>query len=368
MAARTVYFTDPAVQPLAKAVCDALAAQHKLKTKAVALPAAVDAKLLANGVVIKVRPGGTFAPKAKQISVEVDLVVPGGILTEKLAYADSVRRYGLNGEQLDLTPYEALAHGLAYVLAPFVDAPAKRTIAMYTRKSDKEQVDALMHMFRTAGLEPLAPKPAVVDGEGMFEVEAKKWRKTAWARLELDFVHSNEAKVCARGETSSGVTIGSLNNTYNKAYKVKNPSGEDPMKTRQRLHDLLDREMLPCLGVVPVKQRRDEAAIIAFLGGAPAPAAKPAKPAATPTKAAAPAKATKATKAAAGTRRFEFQGGGSSKFWTVSTKGSTLSVTFGRIGTAGQTKDKSYASNAAASAAMEKLVEEKTAKGYVEAS
>ena len=65
-------------------------------------------------------------------------------------------------------------------------------------------------------------------------------------------------------------------------------------------------------------------------------------------------------------RRFEFVEGTSSKFWEVERKGSTLVITFGRIGTAGQTQEKAHGSDAAAESALDKLVREKTGKGYSE--
>jgi len=65
-------------------------------------------------------------------------------------------------------------------------------------------------------------------------------------------------------------------------------------------------------------------------------------------------------------RRFEFEEGGSSKFWEVSVDGSDMTVTYGRIGTAGQTKTKSFATNEAAQKEADKLVLEKTKKGYAE--
>jgi predicted DNA-binding WGR domain protein len=365
MAPRALYFTDPALQPLASAVCDVLADVHKLRTKAALLPAKVDGKLLSKGVVLKVHPGGTFAPKAKTAALKFDLIVPGGILPQDLKIKWPMRVHDeATGSWPTVSHYETLVRVLASTLAPYVDAPAKRTIAMYTRKADKQKVNAVIELLRAAGLAPLPPKEAVVDGEYVFTAEETKWRKTAWARLELDFIQGNECKVCVRGESTRGVEIGNVNHLYKLAYKVRNPSGESPAKTRQRLHDLLDKELVPKLGGVPVKHKRTEATTLLFLGGGSAPTPTKAK-AATKTPAPKAAKATPA-KAAAGARRFEFQAGGSSKFWTVSTKGSTVSVTFGRIGTAGQSKDKSYASKAAALAAMQTLVDEKTGKGYVE--
>jgi formylglycine-generating enzyme required for sulfatase activity/predicted DNA-binding WGR domain protein len=65
-------------------------------------------------------------------------------------------------------------------------------------------------------------------------------------------------------------------------------------------------------------------------------------------------------------RRFEFVDGKSNKFWEVDVKGKTLNVTFGKIGTKGQSKPKDFATPEKAKAEMEKLIKEKTGKGYVE--
>lgn len=65
-------------------------------------------------------------------------------------------------------------------------------------------------------------------------------------------------------------------------------------------------------------------------------------------------------------RRFEFEEGGSSKFWEVSVEGADMTVNYGRIGTSGQSKTKTFASDAAAQKEADKLVAEKTKKGYVE--
>ncbi len=66
------------------------------------------------------------------------------------------------------------------------------------------------------------------------------------------------------------------------------------------------------------------------------------------------------------TRRFEFVGGTSAKFWQVSVCGADVTVCYGRIGTQGQTQTKSLASDAAAERHAEKLIAEKTGKGYQE--
>ncbi len=70
---------------------------------------------------------------------------------------------------------------------------------------------------------------------------------------------------------------------------------------------------------------------------------------------------------AGATRYFEFCAGTSNKFWEVSLEGNSYTVRYGRIGTTGQSKTKEAASPAAAEAAVEKLVSQKTGKGYTEA-
>jgi uncharacterized protein YwqG/predicted DNA-binding WGR domain protein len=65
-------------------------------------------------------------------------------------------------------------------------------------------------------------------------------------------------------------------------------------------------------------------------------------------------------------RRFEFQEGSSNKFWEVSVSANTLTVRFGRIGTAGQEKSKTFPSAALAEKEQDKLVAEKQGKGYKE--
>lgn len=66
------------------------------------------------------------------------------------------------------------------------------------------------------------------------------------------------------------------------------------------------------------------------------------------------------------TRRFEFAEGASSKFWEITEDGSTYTVRYGRIGTAGQTQTKAFGGEAEARAAAAKLIAEKTGKGYTE--
>jgi predicted DNA-binding WGR domain protein len=65
-------------------------------------------------------------------------------------------------------------------------------------------------------------------------------------------------------------------------------------------------------------------------------------------------------------RRFEFVDSTSNKFWEVKTEGPKLLVRFGRIGGTWQESDKLLADAEKANAEMEKLIREKTRKGYLE--
>ena len=64
--------------------------------------------------------------------------------------------------------------------------------------------------------------------------------------------------------------------------------------------------------------------------------------------------------------RYEFKEGSSSKFWEIEVGGKALTTKWGRIGTAGQTLTKSFKDEAAARKEHDKLVAEKTKKGYEE--
>lgn len=65
-------------------------------------------------------------------------------------------------------------------------------------------------------------------------------------------------------------------------------------------------------------------------------------------------------------REFRFVEGSSSKFWAIEQTGKGFTVTFGRIGTAGQTQTKEFGSEDEAKKTAEKLIAEKTKKGYTE--
>ena len=65
-------------------------------------------------------------------------------------------------------------------------------------------------------------------------------------------------------------------------------------------------------------------------------------------------------------RYFEYEDNKSSKFWEIKRQGTDVTVRYGRIGADGTTKTKSFDSEAAATAHMDKLIGQKTSKGYEE--
>src|SRR3954463_9947064 len=65
-------------------------------------------------------------------------------------------------------------------------------------------------------------------------------------------------------------------------------------------------------------------------------------------------------------RSFTFKEGTSNKFWNIDLQGKQFSVTFGKVGTNGQTQIKSFADEASARKEHDKLVAEKVKKGYAE--
>jgi predicted DNA-binding WGR domain protein len=65
-------------------------------------------------------------------------------------------------------------------------------------------------------------------------------------------------------------------------------------------------------------------------------------------------------------RRFELVEGKSAKFWQADVAGTTFVVEFGRLGTAGQRKEKDFGDEAAARRELEKKIAEKLREGYQE--
>ena len=64
--------------------------------------------------------------------------------------------------------------------------------------------------------------------------------------------------------------------------------------------------------------------------------------------------------------RYELSEVTSNKFWEIELSGTSFTTRYGRIGTDGQETTKSFATAAEAKKAYDKLVAEKTKKGYVE--
>ncbi len=130
------------------------------------------------------------------------------------------------------------------------------------------------------------------------------------------------------------------------------------------LYEVEDWDRGEVSAAAPVTAAAPVAAPTAKPKPAPAPTAKP-KPAAA-TAAPAPAAPTAPAATSSGRRHFEFVEGTSSKFWEVWVQGSEMFTQYGRIGSKGQTTVKNYPDEAAARKAAEKLIAEKTGKGYVE--
>lgn len=65
-------------------------------------------------------------------------------------------------------------------------------------------------------------------------------------------------------------------------------------------------------------------------------------------------------------RRFEFDDGHSAKFWEINLVGNRHIIRYGKLGTAGRTIDKQFAAAGDAKLSADKLIREKTMKGYRE--
>jgi uncharacterized protein (TIGR02996 family) len=65
-------------------------------------------------------------------------------------------------------------------------------------------------------------------------------------------------------------------------------------------------------------------------------------------------------------RTFQYSDAKSHKFWNIEITGNSFTVTYGRIGTDGQSQTKTFGTPEKAHAEAEKLIREKTGKGYVE--
>ncbi|XJH79031.1 WGR domain-containing protein [Escherichia coli] len=65
-------------------------------------------------------------------------------------------------------------------------------------------------------------------------------------------------------------------------------------------------------------------------------------------------------------KSYIYQDEKSHKFWAVEQQGNELHISWGKVGTQGQSQVKNFADVAAAEKAKLKLIAEKTKKGYVE--
>src|SRR5450631_5439 len=86
----------------------------------------------------------------------------------------------------------------------------------------------------------------------------------------------------------------------------------------------------------------------------------------TPPKGVPAVKGKAAKPAAGGARYFEFSEGSSNKFWEVSIDGTTVRTRYGKIGAKGQLTVKEFESKGDAQKERDKLIAEKTKKGYAE--
>jgi uncharacterized protein (TIGR02996 family) len=65
-------------------------------------------------------------------------------------------------------------------------------------------------------------------------------------------------------------------------------------------------------------------------------------------------------------RTFQYSDAKSHKFWNIEVSGTSFTVTYGKVGSSGQTQPKTFASAEEAQAEADKLIQEKLKKGYVE--
>jgi DNA ligase 1 len=91
-----------------------------------------------------------------------------------------------------------------------------------------------------------------------------------------------------------------------------------------------------------------------------------AKPKPKPVPVSPPVKSGGSKMAATPKRYFEFVDGSSSKFWEIWMDGKDVTTHWGKIGTGGQQKTKTFADDAKAKKEYDKLLAEKTGKGYAE--
>jgi predicted DNA-binding WGR domain protein len=67
-------------------------------------------------------------------------------------------------------------------------------------------------------------------------------------------------------------------------------------------------------------------------------------------------------------RTLELRDGKSNRFWTIRVDGDSYAVTFGKLGSAGQTRNKQFASAALCAGAAEKIIADKLKEGYLDSA
>jgi predicted DNA-binding WGR domain protein len=232
------------------------------------------------------------------------------------------------------------SRALAGLIGPYVHPARKKDVVIYENMAPKAFARALAKRLAALGI---GTKLRAGDARN-----DENRHKHAWARLNLWFVRfwqKGDAQECAlHGFDGAWSSDGQFTH---KLHTVRVPIAEGEAGAQAKMIGWLVEKLVVMLGAFPA-------------GMASATAPKRTK-STTSSKSGKNAQSTKAT----GAQRFEFRDGTSHKFWSASTSGPRLSVQFGRVGSDGQTKDRVYSSNALATAALQKLIAEKTAKGYV---
>jgi DNA ligase len=251
--------------------------------------------------------------------------------------------------------------------------------------SNRPQFAELHQHYRCRGLDHLREELARVEalgGEGLMlrQPQSRYEAGRSPSLLKVETFHDAEARVVEhlpgmgrhKGrlgalavELPDGTSF-SIGTGFSDAQR-ENPPAAGSMVTF-RYQELSDRGVPRFPSFVRVRQGAVSATPVAQVNSGLAPAA--AKRTKAARKAAAPAAGETnplpSIEAKPMTRHFEFVEGSSAKFWEVTATGNQVAVRFGRIGTQGQTQTKTLSDADSAAQHVEKLIGEKTKKGYVE--
>lgn len=142
--------------------------------------------------------------------------------------------------------------------------------------------------------------------------------------------------------------------------KVKAPVGEELVKDGERLWLSAEGDTVSLrFESASAAKKGLKALKDAKLAEGFAPAAQAPKPKAKQKK-----KQVESKAASAGAQRFECVSGSSSKFWEITVTGSSHTVRYGKTGSKGASKEKVFADAAKAKKDAERLIRQKTGKGY----